>query len=241
MKTKSVASLIAGTGLLIATAPAFAVTIDGVNFPTTSGPHSFAGTITENTATNPGEELTGGGMITTVEGSTDFCSASGCELTYEFGGFNLEEITFPEDADDNTGNARFSGGYVNFYVNGDRENPWLTTEADIERGSEYTLEGFLTNGGTDQAQNTAVGLLSVTGGSAASIFDNDSYENGSGGLSDLLFNISASPSGDMEFSGSADAHYVSPSEVPEPSDLSLLGLGLALIGFGAAYRRRQNG
>lgn len=235
MNTKNMTSLVAGAGMLLAASPVLATTVDNITFPTNSGQHVFAGTVTENVVTKTGSELTGDGTINTIDGGplSDACASGSCSLTYKFGGYTLENMTDTQ--------AQFSGGHVNFYANGNMDDPFLTTTADLEENSKYTLEGTLHNSG-QAAQNTAVGLLSVTGGSAASIFDNDTYDNGDGGKSDLLFNTSLSPSGDMTFSGSADAHYTKPggAAVPEPGDLAILAFGLGLVGFGATLRRRKN-
>lgn len=234
-------TLVLGAGLFLTAAPAFATTINNIDFPGTPGQHVFAGTAVQNVVLEPGQKLTGYGQVTTIEGYTSFCaSGNSCQLTYSFGGFNLEEIT--------PTTANFSGGYVDFYTNEDglydptdgstatSGDLFLSTVADAY-ASGFTLEGKFVNSGTPQAQNTATGLLSVTGGPAESFFDNDSYESGDG-LSDLLFNSSFSPEGELIFTGSADAHYV--KDVPEPTELAMLGLGIALIGVGLQYRRRKD-
>ncbi|MDA3920772.1 MAG: PEP-CTERM sorting domain-containing protein [Salinisphaera sp.] len=219
--------------MLLAASPAFATVVENINFPVTSGEHGLAGDFNENVVTNKGDVLTGGGNIYSIDGHTvgSLCTSGTCTLSYKFGGYTLA-------ADVNGTNANFNGGFVDFYANGS-STPFLNTVAAPEPGSSYTLEGALGAGGT---QNTAIGLLNVVGtpsAAASSVFDTNSYANGLGGLSDLRFNISASPQGDgSTFFGSADAHYTA---VPEPSELAMLGLGLVLVGFGATYRRRNRG
>ena len=233
MSIKNFTSVVAGASMLALAAPAFATVVDNINVPTTNGPHVFAGTINEQAVTGIGQELTGSGMVNTIDNNTSFCgTGNSCSLNYTFGGYILQNITATT--------ASFTGGHVEFYANGS-STPFLKLSADPEVGSSYTLEGNLTGSGL-QAQNTAVGLLSVVGGTAASLFNNDSYDNGAGGKSDMLFNTSLSPDNlaYTSFTGSADAHYVSNS-VPEPGALAMLGLGLVLVGFGANYRRRRFG
>lgn len=241
MNIKSLTSVIAGAGMLALTAPAFATVIDNINLPS-PGPHTLSGTVSENIVTTPGTELTGSGLVNSIDGSASLpCGSGSCSLNYNFGGFILDHIS---TALDGVQTAFFTGGHVNFLANG--SNPFLSLTADPEvnqpnSSSQYTLIGTLasTNGTT---QNSARGLLSVNSGDAASFFDTNGFANGSNGssvLSDLLFNVSLSPQSSTVFMGSADAHYV--AAVPEPGALAMFGLGLMLVGFGVNYRRRGFG
>jgi len=239
MKNLTGKSLVVGAGLLLAASPSFAVTIQNVTFPE-FGIHTFSGSASENIAPNVGDILTGNGRIALIDGNPLCSMPSTCDLTYTFGGFEVAVIEPPTT---NPATALFTGGFVDFFVNGDTANPFLTTVADpLASNSAYTLRGTLFDGTTDQARNTATeGLLSVTGGAAAQFLDTNGFINGLGGLSDLEFNASLSKISDAIFSGSVDATYRSVADVPEPSELAVLGLGLVLVGSGVAYRRRSHG
>lgn len=240
MNTKSLTYLISGAGLLLAASPLMAATVDNINVPTTPGDHAYFGSIMGNRALSIGDTISGHGNLTGIVGGPSLCaSGSTCSLTYSFSDYTLDNVT--------NGGTRgfFTGGEVTFTANGSQT--FLTTEADplpVDPSTnvddtQYTLIATKTTGAD---QNGAFGLLSATGGDAFSVLNRNNYANGGGGFSDLLFNTSWTPTqtgGD--FQGSADVHFqVSPSPVPEPSELGLLALGLALIGGGVAVRRRKN-
>lgn len=243
MKTKTLTFLATGAGLLLAASPAMAVVIDDVVIPTSPGDHYFVGNIEGTRATGIGDSISGGGQIYAFDGqeASTLCTTGSCDLQYSFSGYTLANIT-------NGGTTGFfTGGQVTFTIDGET---FLTAEADrlpsdpvtSVDDTQYTL---IATKATAAEQNGAFGLLSVTGGDAASVFDTDSYDNGEGGLSDLLFNTSwtalISEEGDQIFKGSNDIHFSMPSiSVPEPSQLGLLILGLGLIGAGVAVRRRKD-
>lgn len=97
----------AATGLSVA-GTASAINIGGIEFD--GGFHIEVASIYENAVSAVGETLTGYGEIATINGSGDFCAAGpfACELTYQFGGYTVQNISADE--------ITFTGGWVNFYV-----------------------------------------------------------------------------------------------------------------------------
>jgi len=192
--------------------------------------------------------LNGFGLVTNIngEGAGTFCP-SGCELTYEFGGYLVSTV---DDTDPANVEIAFTGGFINFYVdsttaydndikaNASDGNLWLSL-AGHNLGGGTTLNAVLTSFGAGVDAGDGDGLLDVTGGLAAANFDT----NGEAFGSDWVFTSSFQPfpnSGTtaegFEIFGSADFSGTS-IEVPEPSSLALLGLGILGLGFGA--RRKQ--
>ncbi|WP_299084295.1 PEP-CTERM sorting domain-containing protein [uncultured Paraglaciecola sp.] len=193
--------------------------------------------------------LQGFGLITNMNGTgaNAFCP-SGCELTYEFGGFIVDSIDPVSDAPNTLIN--FTGGWINFYVDSttaydvndittanDGGNLWLSLTGHAVGGS--TIQATLTDfgGGTDAG--TGTGLLDVTGGMAMENFDTDTETDGA----DWVFSTSFQPfqSGGatddgFELFGTADFGGES-IDVPEPTSLAILGLGLVGLAFGS--RRKQ--
>jgi len=107
---------IATAALLFAAGPASAtITVDGITFG--EGAVFKTGAIWENVVDTAGQTLTGMGIVTQIVGGDcgGVCWAdgdNGRELTFTFT-YTLEKIT-ALDAD--TGEAWFSGGTLNFYV-----------------------------------------------------------------------------------------------------------------------------
>ncbi|WP_438863405.1 PEP-CTERM sorting domain-containing protein [Neptunicella sp.] len=202
------------------------------------------------TADDVVDTLNGFGLVTGINGTNEsaFCP-SGCELTYEFGGFTV--ASFIPDG----GGARigFTGGWVNFYVDsataydpGDKSTavdggaPWLSLTAHetlsgihgIMTSIDATLSTY--GGGTDAGLGG--GLLDVVGGAAMANFDTDTQTDGADWVFSTSFQpIPAGPTPDgLELFGTADFRGTS---IPEPSSIAILGLGL--LGLAGASRRRQ--
>jgi len=100
----------AATGLSVA-GSASALSIGGINVD--AGFHVEVASIYENAVTAPGQVLAGYGEVASINGSGNFCTAGAltCELTYQFGGYTVQNIA-------PTG-ITFTGGWVNFYVGTD--------------------------------------------------------------------------------------------------------------------------
>src|SRR5699024_11040973 len=153
------------------------------------------GSLQGNRALSIGAITSGGGTINGIDqgmGPSNICASGSCMLQYHFSGFKLVDIT------DNGTVGLFTGGLVNFTANGGET--FLTAKADYlpsDPNTDFddTMYTLIATKVTGAGQNGAYGVLSVTGGDASSLLDNNSYPNGGGSKSDLLFNTSWSPIG----------------------------------------------
>ena len=191
--------------------------------------------------------LNGFGIITNMNGTGEASFCPGCQLTYEFGGFLVSTVDTVSDAPNTL--IDFTGGWINFYVDtttaydsndittANNGPLWLSLAGHAVGGS--TIQATLTDfgGGTDAG--TGTGLLDVTGGMAMENFDTDTETDGA----DWVFSTSFQPfqSGGttddgFELFGTADFGGTS-IDVPEPTSLAILGLGLVGLAFGS--RRKQ--
>ncbi|WP_438863404.1 PEP-CTERM sorting domain-containing protein [Neptunicella sp.] len=202
------------------------------------------------TADDVVDTLSGFGLVTGLNGTNQstFCP-SGCELTFEFGGFEIASV-IPDG-----GGARlgFTGGWINFYVDSstaynaldkstavDGGTPWLSLQAHETfsgiHGIMTSIDATLSSYGAGTDAGLGGGLLDVVGGAAMGNFDTDTQTDGA----DWVFSTSfqpipsgATPDG-LELFGTADFRG---SSIPEPSSIAILGLGL--LGLAGASRRRQ--
>ncbi len=130
MKVQQVFSAIAlASATLCGTAQAGLVNVGGVEWNPDFGlDFVSSGDVYERTAFIAGDEISGYGQISKVNGSVNFCAAAGCELTFTFGGFKLLDIN-PLNSDgiggayDDTGSLgfngdrfAFSGGWIKVWV-----------------------------------------------------------------------------------------------------------------------------
>jgi len=179
-------------------------------------------------------ELTGFGIITAMNGTSDFCP--GCELTFQFSGF------MPTGGDVIPGlgqTVNYMGGIVNVYVGAaEIANPADYNSLSSANTGNGTLWLSLANHGTFLGTNfmntqlSGLGLLDVTGGLAASNFDTNTQADGAdiGLTTSLSYKHTAGSLTDLSGTG----NFVGNS-IPEPGTIALLGLGL----LGAAFTRRR--
>ena len=253
---KLVKSLIAGAALLVASqAPAYEITIGGVTWEpdwltpgTALGDGDFvaSGGFTQwFSSTNTtgaldfsskqalsdvgiGSFLSGVGELSLVQGGTDFCS--GCELTYAYGGFEVNGI--------NTFDV--SNAWINFYVTEDSavDFNYLNvlgsgqTEIDKAFAASTWLELAIASAELQSVtlfEGTLVSQGYVTGGLAELNFDNDYF----GGIVDALATGITIGSFNQQTGLAIGSMNVLADTVPVPAPLALLGLGLVALGLRA--------
>lgn len=233
------------------------------------GTPNFSDVIDPESAT-PGSFLTGTGEVDLMNSKginqasptggrpISFCPS--CELTFAFGGIELDSIDQSTSDDQSTSEPTFdvTDAWLDIYVDGN-----LGSSADSYNNSYVTItdanEG---DGGQDEVDEATDGTKWLELG-----YDAFSFTEGNivGGLTEAFFSTEGGiaegnfdtnfymgpPTHDLEssqdayFAGGGNDQYANGTgdltgdsiSIPEPGTLALLGLGLGLAGLGASVRR----
>lgn len=254
---------------LIGTAGAVPITVGGVTWdPDDPIDFKAVSSLRETVVTGTTQILSGYGRVTDLNGSLPgsgldpFCV--GCELTFEFGGYEVTKFdgTVP-------GEIVFKDGWVNFYVDFtpdfDETLPatagshagtilWLTLlgHTDIQPDADTgTLFGIINSGSVSSPDGDGGGLLDVgtasgvgnpesTAGIANPHFDTNTKPDsfGSPGFADFSFVSSFEFTTDLPGSHPLTGSITLRGDsIPEPATLAIFGF--SLLGLGLVSRRRR--
>ncbi|HJV63590.1 MAG TPA: PEP-CTERM sorting domain-containing protein, partial [Albitalea sp.] len=146
--------VLASAVLLSTASYSMAATVNIGGLDVNTGPIFSVASIYENVVTAPGDTLAGFGEITQINGVPISSLCSGCELTYQFGGYTVTSLT--------SSDITFSGGWVNFYLGTGATNDFnpfasANSAADLAAATNGTLFMTLAGHPIDAAGNTFSG------------------------------------------------------------------------------------
>jgi len=106
---KIITAAVAALGIA-ASAPASAIVVGGINFGAAGETvHIETATLAETFVNAPGQSLQGYGVISTVNGASNYCAVGSCSLYYHFYGYTVSAF--------NGAGVQFTGGIVDIYYN----------------------------------------------------------------------------------------------------------------------------
>jgi hypothetical protein len=238
------------------------VNVNGVQWDTTD---SFYLTIDsfnlrETQIAAKGDILTGYGQIGSIDTNNTFCS--GCDLTFTFTytvqSINGNQVVF------NAGSYQFytqaAGSFNTLDPSSVGGTAWVTLTGHASKNATFTDnvgQLFATVNGTvlnPTNGSGGLGLLDAESGPASPFLQFDNVADGLGGFADFNLNssfltkpiagctaISPNPADVCHYPIHGTGELTAgptPTTVPEPGALGMLGLGLGVLGF-AAWRRRK--
>ena len=144
--------VLAGSALLATSASTMALDIGGLEVP--SGNTLVVASVFQNVITAPGQALSGFGEVASINGMSIGELCAGCELTYNFGGYEATALT--------ANTISFSGGWVNFYLGFGADadfNPFGSPDSATDLAAATNGALFLSLAGhqIDAAGNTFAG------------------------------------------------------------------------------------
>ena len=242
---------------IVSSANAAPINVGGVVWdPDSIFDFSAVDSMIENVVQNVGDELRGFARITTLNNTAEAVFCPGCELTYVFDGFILEDNAA------GLGNSFvFSGGSIRVYVDNtpdydgfnrstaENGNLWLELAGALFYDPVVGEVGTIISDATPASTGVAGdgrGFMNVVGGLAAAFFDPEAFpiDSTGDGIADSFaaFQFTSSfqliPGGgfisdDGVFYGLFGSNEIQARTVlpvPEPGVLSLLALALIVGG-----------
>lgn len=104
---KIITAAVAAIGIA-ASAPAAAIVVGGINFGTLGDTvHIETATLAETFVNGVGQSLQGYGVISTINGSNNYCAVGSCSLYYHFYNYNVTAF--------NGTGVQFDGGVIDIY------------------------------------------------------------------------------------------------------------------------------
>jgi hypothetical protein len=278
---RTITTLLVAAGIA-ASAPAAAIVIGGVDFGAQGGDpsrvHLETATLAQTFISGNGQNATGYGFITTVNGDTSYCAdgSSNCGLYYVAQYNNTQNFspTYVEFTNTTVSVFFSNAGSINLLDQDSPTNiatiqglnggtPWVTLHGHNNLGGIADPSAVLNGAGAltgESLSGSGFGLFDVSGPGDASVIsflDANLISDAAGNPTDIALTSSfnnfvlnpfdiangltagcadgtANP-GAWCYQGTANLR--GSTVIPEPGMLALVGIGL--LGFGAAVRRRN--